>query len=114
MQRTRRVLVVADSIALCRAIARVLEQSGYLVDIADSLELARRFDESTSYVAALVDVDLRDGDAIEFARKSHAPVVAMTDSPSFRPPLGTRIRAILHKPFGRVPLDEILARLQMN
>ena len=108
MRVIRRVLVVDDNVAVARAIARLLELSGYVVDVADTFHLARSLDEETHYVVVIADVYMPDGGAVELAAVSRAPVVAMTGDFNWTPPAGSRVRAVLEKPFPRALLEEVL------
>lgn len=78
----KRVLLVDDSREILRLNQRVLKPEGYELLIASTLREAGELLEQSALDAMVLDVDLPDGDGIDFCRKlretSDVPVIFLT------------------------------------
>ncbi|MEQ1854791.1 MAG: response regulator transcription factor, partial [Chthoniobacteraceae bacterium] len=108
--------VVEDEPDLLRALAKVLREEGYAVDVAEDGDVGFQKAESTDYDAIVLDVMLPVMDGFELLRRlrltKSTPVLILTA----RVKSGDRVRGLdtgaddyLAKPYD---LDELLARLR--
>ena len=78
-----RVLLVEDDKSLAESIAILLRQSGYVVDTAETLEIARAFLKQCSFDLVILDRLLPDGEGLSlvaYARKNafHTRFLSLT------------------------------------
>lgn len=106
-----RLLVCEDDADVSRVLRGLLEPQGYRVDVAPTIERARRLLERHVYAAITMDLVLADGHAVEFIgelrqqdRTRLTPIVVLSGSSS---PLGQAavyVSDVLSKPFDEAAL----------
>lgn len=79
-----RILVVEDDQAISMGLEFALSQEGYQVDVADMIEDARRKSLQNPYDLYLLDINLPDGNGLDFCRELRQtiskPVIFLTAS----------------------------------
>lgn len=77
-----KILMIEDDSGLCRGISFALEQEGYGTAAAKTIAEGRRLLEKEKPDAVLLDLNLPDGDGIDFCRElrrtSEVPVLMLT------------------------------------
>lgn len=109
------MLLIEDSTLVVDALRLLLEEHGYIVTAADSIESARRAVAQRCPDIVLLDVALPDGDGLELAREwaqsKSTVVLALTgyaDEATRARCLEAGCRVVLVKP---VPIAEMLHQL---
>jgi two-component system copper resistance phosphate regulon response regulator CusR len=67
-----RVLILEKNVALAKLLATGLSSEAFSVDVADSLESATRRIENRLYQLVILDMDLSEGDGVNFLRSLRA------------------------------------------
>jgi two-component system, cell cycle sensor histidine kinase and response regulator CckA len=115
----RRVLLVDDEFAVLWAVEALLDESGYTVSTAETVEQAvRLLDRDGTYDAVITDLNLSTGSGLDViravaSRSGSTPVIVMTGSGVAEPipaPLGTSVFRLLAKPFHPDELVDALAQ----
>lgn len=79
-----RILVVEDDQAITMGLEFALTQEDYVVDVADTIALAKARVNSHEYDLYLLDINLPDGNGLDFCRelrqKTSNPVIFLTAS----------------------------------
>jgi len=117
MLRSRpRVLVVDDENSVALLCRYVLEDAGYQVDTATTVQEACAWIRSEQYAAFLIDLVMPKEGGLEVIRtaRAHAPrtpVVVMTAEPRHLVPIRVDVTHYLHKPFeGLCALEETVRK----
>ena len=103
------ILVVEDSVLVAMAIEDALQQRGFSVMVASTLAGARELIEKRVPTAALLDLQLPDGVALDLARELHVMGCAVAISSGFESssmPEGYEFAAQFHKPVSSDVLAE--------
>lgn len=109
------ILLVDDSTELLRLNERILRPKGYRILSARSLQQARKLLAETKPDAIVLDIDLPDGNGIDFCKQlnGNIPVVFLTarsDEQAAREGMQAGGYALLTKPYQLEDLQGIVAR----
>lgn len=91
----KRILVIDDDKSILRTFTRILQKSGYEIDVAETGKEGLEKSKSKSYDLALIDIRLPDMDGTDLLMKlqqtmSHAIKIMITGFPS----LETGVKAL--------------------
>ncbi len=114
-----RILFVEDDPLLGKGLNMTLKLEGHLCDWAINLEEAERFVQKESYDLLLLDLNLPDGDGIDFCKKIRVklpslPIIILTsksDEDSVVKGLEAGANDYVKKPYGQ---KELLARVKVT
>jgi len=114
-----RILMIDDDETIRKAIATVLKEKGYIVDTAESGQVAVRKSETEIYDLALIDIRLPDMDGVQLltAMKETAPKMVKIIITGY-PSLQNAVEAVnkgadgyIVKP---VKMDELLTMIEVH
>jgi DNA-binding NtrC family response regulator len=114
-----RILIIDDDETIRKAIATVLKEKGYIVDTAESGQVAVRKSETEIYDLALIDIRLPDMDGVQLltAMKETAPKMVKIIITGY-PSLQNAVEAVnkgadgyIVKP---VKMDELLTMIEVH
>ena len=111
-----RILVCEDDPNVATALSRLLTMHAYSVDVAPTVDRARRLVSLRRYDAITLDLMLADGVGAEVVaavrRSDHpeTPIVVVTGSSDLTPTLSFAVQGILTKPFDSSTLMDVISR----
>ncbi|MBL8714918.1 MAG: PAS domain S-box protein [Myxococcales bacterium] len=107
----RRVLVCEDDPDVARLLARLVESAGFVVDVAPTVERARRLVSTHRYAGITLDLNLADGPATPLVAElrasevtRHTPIIVVSGSPEGLGNGAVLVTDVLEKPFDEARL----------
>lgn len=107
-----RILVCEDDPHVYRQIVRALEAGGYAVDVAPTLERARRLLATRTYAAVTLDLVLADGEGSDLLGElDRIPVIVISGSNRDLGRAAVLVTDVIAKPFREERLLEVIRSL---
>jgi CheY-like chemotaxis protein len=108
------ILVVEDNEGMRFVVVEMLRRAGYkAVDAASALQALQRLEKDSSISLVITDLGLPDKPGGQLAREIRErhpaiPVLLMSGTPSVHASAGSEAGAVLHKPFGKEDLTQLV------